>query len=214
MTRWNAPGRSLGSSPNKITGAHRPSEYEPRTTRKPTTQIALPPRFPGASDPIGEPPRNDYWGADWTERFKDVTIPPVPIFDEDMSSVEERSRKLVGQVRCGRKFEPAHPLVAKLLAHDEERRKEFAKQRHSLYAPKYDAGTARRRLLIINALFLTAARIGCRPLMNTSKYVEEPCGKRDLWITIGKAHVCFTIEPIKEERRPDRTVMSRFQQRA
>lgn len=117
-----------------------------------------------------------------------------------MSSVEERSRKLVGQVRCGRKFEPAHPLVAKLLAHDEERRKEFAKQRHSLYAPKYDAGTARRRLLIIKALFLTAARIGCRPLMNTSKYVKEPGGKRDLWITIGKAHVCFTIEPIKSKK--------------
>ncbi|BAL13467.1 MULTISPECIES: hypothetical protein [Bradyrhizobium] len=163
-------------------------------------QIALPPRFPGASDRVGGPPRNDYWGADWPERFKDVTIPSVPTFDEDMCSVEERSRKLVGQVRCGRKFEPAHPLVAKLLAHDEERRKEFAKQRHSLYAPKYDAGMARRRLLIINALFLTAARIGCRPLMNTSKYVEEPGGKRDLWITIGKAHVWFTIEPTKSKK--------------
>ncbi|XUJ32309.1 hypothetical protein ACQ5SK_27145 [Bradyrhizobium japonicum] len=113
----------------------------------------MPPRFPGASDRVGGPPRNDYWGADWPEDFKDVTIPSVPTFDEDMCSVEERSRKLVGQVRCGRKFEPAHPLVAKLLAHDEERRKEFAKQRHSLYAPKYDAGMARRRLLIINALF-------------------------------------------------------------
>jgi hypothetical protein len=36
--------------------------------------------------------------------------------------------------------------------------------------------------------------------MNTSKYVEEPGGKRDLWITIGTAHVCFTIEPIKSKK--------------
>ena len=36
--------------------------------------------------------------------------------------------------------------------------------------------------------------------MNTSKYVEEPGGKRDLWITIGKAHVCFTIEPIRSKK--------------
>lgn len=171
-----------------------------KKARKPTTQIALPPRFPGASDRIGESPRNDYWGADWTERFKDVAIPPVPIFGEDMSSVEERSRKLVGQIRCGRKFEPAHPLVAKLLAHDEERRKEFTKWRYNSHAPKYDTGTARRRLLIINALFLAATRLGCRPSMNTSKYVEEPGGNRDLWITIGQAHVGFTIEPIKSKK--------------
>jgi hypothetical protein len=167
---------------------------------KPTIQTALPPRFPGASDRIGGTAANNYWDADWVEKFKDVAIPPIPTFDEDISSVEERCRKLVGQVRCGRKFEPAHPLVAKLLAHDEERRKAFAKWSYQSYAPKYEAGTARRRLLIINALFLAAARLGCRPSMNTSKYVEEPGGNKDLWITIGQAHVGFTIEPLKSKK--------------
>lgn len=34
---------------------------------------------------------------------------------EEMSSVEERARKLAGRIRCGGKLEPAHPLFAKLL---------------------------------------------------------------------------------------------------
>jgi hypothetical protein len=96
-----------------------------------------------------------------------MTVPPVPIFDEDISAVEGRARTLVGKVNCLRKFGPAHPLVAKLLAHDEERRREFIKYGSTFFAPKYDDGTERRRLLIINSLFMAAARLGCRPSMMT-----------------------------------------------
>jgi len=37
-----------------------------------------------------------HWGSDWAEKLQDVAIPPVPTFDEAMSSVEERARRLVG----------------------------------------------------------------------------------------------------------------------
>ncbi len=120
---------------------------------KPTVQIALTPRFPGASDRVrGAAHHHYYYGSDWPEKFREMPVPPVPAFDEEMSSVEERARKLVGKIRCSRKFEPAHPLVARLLAHDEERRRDFIKWGSSYYAPKYGAGIKRRRLLIINAL--------------------------------------------------------------
>jgi hypothetical protein len=168
---------------------------------KPTVRIPLSPRFPGASDRIGGSGSDKhYWDSDWAEKFLEVPVPPVPTFDEEMSSVEERVRKLVGSVRCPRKFEPAHPLVAKLLAHDEERRQEFIKWRSSYYAPKFDTGIERRRLLIINALFLVAARLGCRPSMSTSKYGQDARSERDLSITIGESHIHFTIEPIKSKK--------------
>src|SRR5690606_37752994 len=133
-------------------------------------QIDLPPRFPGASDRVGGSWQNQYrYGSDWVEEYIKMPVPPVPTFDEEMSSVEERARKLVGKVRVQRKFETVHPLVAKLLAHDEVRRQEYAKWQSSYYAPKYDGGIERRRLVIINSLFVAAAALGCRPSMSTSK---------------------------------------------
>ncbi|WP_157874614.1 hypothetical protein [Streptomyces sp. AcH 505] len=163
---------------------------------KPTIQIALPPRFPGTVDRIGgSADKNHYWGSNWAEKFMDVPVPPVPVFEEEMSSVSQRALELVGKVRCGRKFEPAHPLVAKLLAHDEERRKEFNKWRSEYYKPLYDAGIERRRLLIINTLFLVSVRLGCRPSMSTSKYNQDPRSERDLSVTVGKSHTNFAVEP-------------------
>ncbi len=60
-----------------------------------TTQIALPPRFPGAPDRIGGSTSHRYYygcGSDWAEQLREMPIPPVPTFEEEMSSVEERVR--------------------------------------------------------------------------------------------------------------------------
>jgi hypothetical protein len=110
----------------------------------------------------------------------------------------------VGKLRVQRNFEPAHPLVAKLLVHDDERRREYSRYGSSYYAPKYDSGAERRRLLIINALFLAAARLGCRPSMSTSRYGSELGNDRDISIGVGTAHITFTIEPIKSRKEEKR----------
>ncbi|MQA65209.1 MAG: hypothetical protein GEU76_04800 [Alphaproteobacteria bacterium] len=168
---------------------------------KPTIQVALPPRFPGSSDRVGGSSRQGYYFfSDWAEKFREVPVPPVPIFDEDISSVRERAQKLVGKIRRPRHFDPAHPLVAKLLAHDEERRKEYLKWGSSYYAPKYDSGAERRRLLILNALFMAATRLGGRPSMRTSKYVQDTGSDREIGISIGETYVQFTIEPIETQK--------------
>jgi hypothetical protein len=169
-----------------------------KSAGKPTIQIALPPRFPGASDHVGAP-RNQRYGS-WPEEYAEMTIPPVPIFEEDMSSVEVRARKLVGRVRYLRKFEPAHPLIAKLLARDDENRKEFLKSGFSWYAPKFDSGIERRRLLIINSLFVAAQRIGCSASMNTSRYRQDPGSERDLCIKAGERYTYFTVEPLVQKK--------------
>src|SRR5690349_14522999 len=78
-----------------------------KQTGKPVVTIALPPRFPGAGDQIGGDPDHRYYNNDWAERLSAVTIPPTPVFAEDMASVEARAVTLVGQVRAMRAFEPA-----------------------------------------------------------------------------------------------------------
>lgn len=167
---------------------------------KSVIQVALPPRLPGASDRFnGADYRYGFYGSDWAEKYKDVPIPPEPTFDEELASVEERARKLVGKVRCPRTFEPAHPLVAKLLGHDEIRRQERAKWGWS-DGPLYEASTERRRLLIINALFVAAARLGCRPSISTSKYGQSAGSERPISITVGSRHNDFTLEPIKSNK--------------
>jgi hypothetical protein len=164
---------------------------------KPTIQVELPPRSPGASDRVGGiDGGGHYWGSDWPEHFRQADIPAVPVFDEEIAAVADRARKLVGKVRCPRNFETPHPLVAKLLGHDEERRTSHAKWGSRYDTPKYDAGPERRRLLILNALFMAATRLGCRPSMSTSKYVQDG-NDREIGITIGQTHICFTIEPVK-----------------
>jgi hypothetical protein len=50
-----------------------------KSAGKPTIQIALPPRFPGASDHVGSS-RNQRYGS-WPEEHAEMIIPPVPIFE-------------------------------------------------------------------------------------------------------------------------------------
>lgn len=174
---------------------------------QPTVQVALPQRFPGAADRVGGERHQYYrYGSDWAQELREATVPPVPTFDEEMAAVEKRARMLVGKVRCPRKFEPAHPLVARLLAHEEERRQDAIKWQSRHFVPKYDGGIERRRLLIINTLFLTAARLGCRPAMSTSKYAQDFSDGRDIGLDVGDSYVPFTVEPVptKKEQKKER----------
>lgn len=165
---------------------------------KPATRILLPPRFPGAADRVGgDDHRYGFYGEDWAKKFQAVEVPPVPTFDEEIEQVRDRAAKIVGKVRCSNKFDQVHPQVAKLLAHDEERRQEYSKYSSSYYAPRYDSGIERRRLLIINALFMAPARIGYRPSMSTSKYGQDANSERDIALSVGNNHTYVNIEPIK-----------------
>ena len=86
----------------------------------------------------------------------------------------------------------------------EERRQEYSKYRSSYFAPKYDTGIERRRLLIINTLFVAASRLGSRPSMSTSKYGQDAGSERDICISVGESHIHFTVEPIKSKKEEKR----------
>ncbi len=169
---------------------------------KPTIRSALPPRFPGASDHVGGSAHHHYWASDWPEKIQGMAVPSVPTFDEDLPTVEKRARKLVGKLQCPTTFEVTHPVVARLLAHDEERRQQFRKWHSSYYTPKYDVGIERRRLLIINTLFIAAANLGCSPSMSTSKYGSD--SERQISIKIGESRIHFVLEMITS-RNPNQS---------
>jgi hypothetical protein len=173
---------------------------------KPAVQIALPMRFPGSSDRTGgSADRSLFCGSDWPEKILAMDVPPLPSFEEDLAAVERRTRKMVGKVHCPSSFEVVHPLVAKLLADDEERRRQFQKWRSNYYAPKYD-GVERRRLLIINALFVAAPKLGCSISTSKSRFDSE----REISIKIGQEYIRFTLEPIKskEPRQSARLILA------
>ncbi len=166
-------------------------------------QTALPPRFPGTSDLIGgQKHRGYYWGSNWPEKMLELPVPPIPVFEEELSDVENRARRLVGRVRCSDAFKLTHHLVAKLLEQDEKRKRDFQKWRSSLYTPKYETGIERRRLCIINTLFLAAANLGCRSTMSTSEYVQD--SQRHPSITVGETTICFEIEVINPNKSNER----------
>lgn len=166
---------------------------------KTVVRVELPPRFFGASDRIGSSSHHYGYGSDWAEHFLKVGIPEVPVFEEDMDSVRQRAIKAVGKVRHQKTFEPAHPFVARLLAHDDERKQEAIKWQSTYFSPRYETGVERRRLLIVNTLFLASARLDCRPSMSTSKYQDERNG-RQLSMQIGDEHVYFSIEPVPSRK--------------
>lgn len=163
---------------------------------QPIDKPALPLRFPGASDCTGSDPYRTY-SFNRVEEYAEMAIPSEPIFEEEIPALRQRVSKLVGRVRHVRDFQSLHPLVAKHLEHDEERRADYERSPISLYEPKYDRGIERRRLLIINTLFQAAARLGCRASMSTSRYLQYHGNDRQLGLKIAESYVGFTIEPLK-----------------
>ena len=158
----------------------------------------LSPRFPGASDEIevGSGGRT-YWDPNWQQKLPNEPLPPPPTFAEEMSAVTERVRKMVGKVACPKQLIDPHPLIAKLLGQDEERRADYLK--YGWNAPLYDKPIEKRRLRLLNAIFTACQRLGCQPSMGTSKYAQEK--ERETSVRVGETQVPFVLEQITAKSR-------------
>lgn len=165
-------------------------------------KTALPPRFPGAADEfeIGGNANRYWYYSPSRQELLEMPVPPVPVFDESIEAVTARIQKLVGKVPCQKNFDKAFGDVAKLLSHDEERRKSAL----SYDKPRYESGIERRRLLILNSIFLAVHALGCKAHMNTSKYGIDDLDRRGITIGVGSRHVHFTLEQSILKGRYDR----------
>ena len=160
-----------------------------RAAGKRVLRIPLPPRGLGESGDVevGRSGRGCH-----NEPVAELPAPPV--FPEALEVVIERAKKQVGKVSATRSLEKSHPLVARLLAEDEERRKPAAAERYPFQTPKFDAPPAKRRLRLINALFLALSRAGCHPSCRGDEAEE-------LGATVGHQYVAFSVTPAKPSRR-------------
>ena len=157
---------------------------------KRVTQTPLPLRFPGASDHIKIGKEDYHYGTDWRTAAIARPIPPPPAWEEDMSSVTERAEKIVGKVSCPPISTKIHPLIQSLLDKDEQRRQ----RGYGWEKPEHDTPTQKRRLKLLNAIFLAADRIGCRSSVDLTNYPREK--DRSPGVTVGDVSISIAIDPV------------------
>ncbi len=155
-------------------------------------KIPLPPRGLGESDSV-EIGRSVTWH--YNEPAGDLPAPPE--FPEPLEVIIERAKKQVGKASVTRSLEKPHPLVGRLLEEDEERRKRATAARYPFQGPKFDAPPAKRRLRLINALFLALSRAKCHPYCRGDEAEE-------LGAKVGHQYIAFSVVPAKRSRRADR----------
>jgi hypothetical protein len=126
----------------------------------------LPPRSLGQLDRVHIGPHT--WGNDPAEdaRIMSEPVPPPPVFEPRMDVIEQQVAVLVRKAPLpARKSADWHSQLAKLLAADEERER---KKQASPYASlsdgaAFDSVFEKRRLRILNALFVCLTRCGMTP---------------------------------------------------
>lgn len=107
--------------------------------------------------------------------------------EEPIELLTERFRKRLGTVAMPRGFTPTHPLIAALLRKDDEYRIKAQNNPYSWLRPKFDEAFERRRLRIINGLFLAFARVGGGGWIRGADAREHS-------ISIGEKSVGFSLD--------------------
>ena len=121
----------------------------------------LPPRGLGMSETITVGHRHWQERADEDARVMAEEIPPAPDFPESLEALTERVTKLVGKVTYVRDLNRTHGAIARLLDDDAKRIEKLktttypSSWDHPYFASPYE----RRRLKLVNSIFLVVARL-------------------------------------------------------
>ena len=178
-----------------------PGYWQKLKANKKVVPMPLPLRFPGASDWL-------HFGSKW--QSEPVTldkdeIPQEPTYDESLEDVRERVVKLVGKVTYPTIGKSVHLITKKLLDQDEERRREMEEDGYTWNKPKFDTQIEKRRLRIINAIFLKVQSLSCRPYMSTGKYEDY----KEASVQIGNQNIGIHLVTIEHPPRGRHKVMKK-----
>lgn len=166
---------------------------------KAVVQISLPPRGPGVPQSITIGGNRYGWNSPSREQILNTPVPPYPKFSEPIVELEARVRQNVTGRPYPKTLEMPHREIAKLLKADEERRKKQLASSYSFSwdAPIFESAFEKRRLKLLNSLFMLLSRAGAKP------YLRGREG-RDTSVVVGEQHVSVAIDSpanLKQDRR-------------
>jgi len=110
-----------------------------------------------------------------------------------MPEILTRAQALVGKVTVSRELDKAHPAITKLLEADAARIKAVSSSPYSWDKPLFETPFEKRRLRVINALFLALQRAGAKPSMSGKE-------GRDLGVLVGSQHISLTLDRLGAQR--------------
>lgn len=170
-----------------------------RAADKPVMQPALPRRDLGQSGEIEIGGSRYHHHSPSDEEILATPLPPPPAFEDSLDEVAVRAREMLGTRKIAASLVSPHPAIAKLLQDDEARRKkqQESKWPSSFDAPRFDSPLQRRRLRILNGLFLAWARSGCAPSISVRRYDEE----QYIGLRVGDQHLSFSLEVAGADKR-------------
>jgi hypothetical protein len=125
---------------------------------------------------------------------------PGSLSDEEgnIDELAERFRKRLGTVKAPRNFMPVHPAIDTLLKKDEKIRQERAASTLGFHwrDPRFDAPSERRRLRILNGIFLAFTRTG------GGAWVRGDYA-REVGLSIGNRGIAFELDYVGRSARYD-----------
>lgn len=149
-------------------------------------KAALSPRRPGHSETVTIGRSRDWYYAERLELNE--LEPSQPTFDEPIEEVRARVAKAIAQISIKTKLEILHPAIKALLDKDDVLRE---KQRtYAWYKPQFDAPSARRRLKVLNAVFLALGSQGYGGSVRGDKASE-------IHVQIGHSSIELALEHIQ-----------------
>lgn len=158
----------------------------------------LPPRSPGmATDvTVGTGQRSYQWPPK-PEAVLAAPPPTEPRFAESIDAVAARVDQSLGKVRFVRDLGSAHSLIRHLLDEDALRRLKpsDAPYRLRYSEPLFDSPFERRRLRILNSLFLALAKTGHQPWLGEQA--------RNVGVTVGSQRISFTLDHPRARTQPN-----------
>lgn len=115
--------------------------------------------------------------------------PEQPVFEDKITDVAERVQAMVGHVAVPKTMAKAHRQIRRLLEADEERRQEQLKSRYSYSwnAPIFDDPFEKRRLRVLNAIFVALERNGMKPSLRGRE-------ARGLDVKVNDQNVSFALD--------------------